>query len=379
MISQIHKNEKGSFVSIISFIVIVTLLAYFFLFFVFGKLVPPNMIGLKLNYYPIPGLLKGGYEEKGLAPGLHWKIPGISDIILLPRDFQFIQMDEEAESGDLALSKLEIPTADGSKVKTDISLIIRYFSGAGETKAIGTESSDTANPEIGKDVPIVKPITRTHGGPKELVNIYTSSVDRQLKSFSIKAEDSLKRALSTLSTTDYYNPSLREKAAFRATENINQQVNQEGIELWATLIRRYIYAEQKIDDQIFAKNLQDATERLNAAQSELAEARAKTEEVRAEWDGQKIAVLKVDGESQVRVLEEEARTYEAEKVAIADKQIEISKAEIDKEKNQILSSQGGDIYVGRKMIPFISSLKGGIVSGIDPYKVNDWSKKLSGK
>ncbi len=377
MKNQIVDYEKGSISSLLGFLVVVVLLGSFLFFFVFGKIVPPNMIGIKQNYYSIPGFTEGGYQKVGLEPGLHWKVPGLSDVILLPRDFQFIQMDDEGQ-GDLSLAKLEIPTADGSKVKTDITLVVRYFDRPGETVGVGTEENDTKDGHIKKDVPLVKSITRVHGGPRDLVNTYTTNVNKQLNSFSTRAEDALKRALSTLSTIDYYNPSLRERAAFKATETINQMVNKEGIEMWATLIRRYVYAEQKIDDQIFAKNLQDATERLNASLSDLAEAQAKTEAVRAEWDGQKIAVLKVNGDAQVSVLEEEARKYESEQVAIANKNVEVSKSVIDLQKNLILSSQGGGIYIGRKMVPFLSSLKGGVISGVDPYRVNDWSDKFSG-
>ncbi len=376
--SGLTDGESGSILGLLAFFVTMILVLVVLVFFVFGKIVPPNKIGIRQNFFSLMGVLEEGYNERGLVPGLHWKIPYISDVILIPRDFQFVQLDSSEESGDLNLPYLEIPTSDGSKVKTDITLVLRYFKKPGSSESVGVDWSSTESNMDSSDVPVVQRVTRTHGGPKDLVNTYGSNHKRQLKTFVGKSEDKLKRWLSALSAIDYYNPSLREKAALKSSESINEFANKEGIELWGTLVRRYTYAEQKIDDQIFAKNLQDATEVLNSAQSSLAEARAKTEEMRAFWDGQKIAVLKEEGEAQVRVLDEEARSYEAEQRARADKLYEVAISEIEKEKNQLLASGGGRVYVARKMVPVLQSLSGGVISDIDPYNIESWVRKLSG-
>lgn len=373
------RNQSGSILGVLSFFVFAILTLVILIFFVFGKIVPPNKIGIRQNFFSIMGILEEGYNESGLKPGLHWKVPGISDVILIPRDFQFIQLDANEKSGDLNLPYLEIPTSDGSKVKTDITLVLRYFDKPGKSESIGVDWSSTeANPDS-SDVPVVQKISRAHGGPKDLVNTYGSRNERQLRTFVGKAEDKLKRWLSALSTIDYYNPSLREKAALKSTESINEFSTKEGIELWGTLVRRYTYSEQKIDDQIFAKNLQDATEVLNSAQSSLAEARAVTEEKRAFWDGQKIAVLKEEGIAKVRILDEEAASYEAQQRAKADKLYEVALAEIEKEKNQIFATAGGRVYVARQMVPVLQSIGGGIISDIDPYNIESWVRKLSGR
>jgi regulator of protease activity HflC (stomatin/prohibitin superfamily) len=375
-----RKHESGSIVLILSFFVFFILLITVLVFFVFGKIVPPNKIGIRQNYFSFMGILEEGYNEKGLSPGLHWKVPGFSDVILIPRDFQFIQMDSNETSGDLNLPFLEIPTADGSKVKTDITLVLRYFSAPGTSETVGVDWRSTESNLDTSDVPIVERVMRTHGGPKDLVNTYGSSNERQLKTFVGKSEDYLKRWLSALSTIDYYNPSLREKAALKSSESINTKFsNKEGIELWSTLVRRYTYSESNIDDQIFAKNLQDATEVLNTAQGTLAKARAKTEEMRAIWDGQKIAVLKEEGEAKVRILNEEGKKYEEEKKARGDKLIELAIAEIEKEKNQVFASAGGKVYVARKIVPMLQSLSGGILREIDPYNIQEWVEKLRGE
>jgi regulator of protease activity HflC (stomatin/prohibitin superfamily) len=379
MAGSLSDNESGSILGIFLFLCVISITLVVLVFFVFGKIVPPNKIGIRQNFFSVLGVLEEGYNERGLPPGLHWKIPGISDVILIPRDFQFVQLDANETTGDLNLPYLEIPTSDGSKVKTDITLVLRYFKKPGTTESLGVDWDSTESNLDTSDVPVVQRVQRTHGGPKDLVNTYGSSHTRQLKTFVGKSEDKLKRWLSALSTIDYYNPSLREKAALKSSESINEFANKEGIELWGTLVRRYTYSEQKIDDQIFAKNLQDATEVLNAAQSALAEARAKTEEMRAFWDGQKIAVLKEEGKAEVRVLNEEGKSYEAEQMARADKLFDVAISEIEKEKNQLLATAGGRVHVARKMVPVLQSLTGGVISDVDPYDIESWVRKLSGR
>lgn len=369
-------KESGSIVSFLGFLIFLTASLVVLFFFVFGKVVPPNMIGIRRNYVSVPGVLSSGYNEVGLSPGLHWKAPFISNLVLIPRDFQFIQMGKET-AGDLSIEKLKVPTTDGSFVDTDISLIVRFFDRPGTTVRTGTTDNQTEQ-HVGEDaVPVVKEVTRVHGGPKNLVNIYGSDYSKQLSTFTINAESNLKKYLSSLSTTGFFNPVLREKATLKATEEINKEVNDKGVELWATLILRYVYERQTIDDQIFAKNLQDASKKLNHALSNLAEAKASTEKVLAQWDSQKIHTLKVEGQTIVQVVEEEGKRYEEEKIAQGNRLVEVAQSEIEKSKNEILASQGGKVYTARKLVPFLTSLKGGIVSGVDPYNINSWIKKLA--
>lgn len=341
-------------------------------FFSFGKVVPPNFIGVRQNNFRIPGLLQKGYADKGLDPGLHWTFPGLSTIYLLPRDLQIVTLSRDGDGqGDLNLDQLEIPTTDGSKVRTDITLMIRYFPSVSETPVA------KAGRKTESDVLVPMLVNVAHGGPRDLVNTYTTVNKKQLSTFAKKAEDFLKRSLSTLSTSDYYNPVLREKAAVQAQEKMNELVNQEGIEVWGTLIRRYVYSEKNIDDAIFAKNLQEQTERLNAAQSALAEAKAKTEETRASWDAN-IRVLKDQGAAKVRVLASEGNRYQQEKMAEGEKLVQIAIAAVEREKNNAFSSPGGDVFIARQMVPIVGTLTGGLVSDLDPYDLGAWIGKFKG-
>ncbi len=369
------KEERGSVVSVLLTIVLVLGLLVGLIFFVFGQVVPPDMIGIRRNFISVPGILAPGFQEKGLYPGLHWKIPEVSTIQLIPRDFQFIHLNDAAMVGDYTQKQLEVPTTDGSKVQADITLILRFFERpfstdeAQPTDLIAAEDGD-------RKVPFAVRNIVSHGGPNELANTYSLDRETQLKIFTVTAEEKLKESLSNLSTQDYYDPVLREIAALNANRQINEIVNPDGIELWATLIRRYIYSEKRIDDQIFNKNLQEATERLNAAERSLQQAKAETEETAAKWDAE-IKDLQVSGEQQRAVIMSEADRFEVEKKSEGDRLVQEAIAKVDKAKNKILTEvDGAEVYVAREMTPLLETLEGGVVTDIDPYNIDEWVKKL---
>ena len=366
-------RERGGVV--VSFILLLVVLSIVtgVVFFTFGRVVPPNYIGLRQNFYGVPGVLTKGYEPVGLKPGLHWKLPFFSTVLLLPRDFQFINFHDIKGDGDLSLSALDVPTTDGSKVKTDVSLVLRLFDRPGETripKANEAESKETI------EVPTTVLAAVKHGGPKNLVLSYTESKETQLRRIAQVAENELRKSLSELSTTDYYDPALRESAALRANEHINSKVNDKGVEVWGALIRRYVYAEKKIDDQIFEKNLQEQTERLNISSGRYEAAKAKTEEAAAFGDA-KIQDLIVKGQSQVKLLRSQGELYESKKKAEGDLLVARSKANVDEQRAKVLSSsRGAQIYVARELAPLVATLSGGIVTGIDPFDINAWVKRF---
>lgn len=354
------------------------------LFFTFGKVVPPYAIGIRHNGFDLFGVLQKGYGSVGLKPGLHWRIPGgVSDIILLPRGFQFVNFNAGGTEGDRNEGSLEIPTSDGSKVLADLTLVVRLFDESGVSpfaaleKATKPQAQPSGTLKRVDDVPIITYKTREHGGPKELISRFTGDPNRQLKNFSEIAHHALKQHLARLSTADYYNPVLREHAALDALDDINDAIAGVGMEIWAALVRRYIYAEEEIDNQIFAKNLQDQQERLNAAKSTLAEAQAKTEREAALWDA-KIQNLKVSGDAQVQVIRSEGELYEAEKQADGDLLVAKARAEVDEAKAKALNEiAGSDVYVARELATVLRTLKGGVVSDLDPFDISQWVEKLT--
>lgn len=380
--------------SLLLFVVGLALVVFLVPFFVFGKVVPPGSIGIRHNGYGLFGVIEKGYEKHGLEPGLHWRLPlGVSDIVLLPKGFQFINFN--VKGGDLDLPQFEVPTSDGSKVNVDITLVVRRYVSPGGTlsetekqndaeKQIELEKTELGKPELGKygeaepkKVPFVRFPKLKHGGPQELVESYTTDALRQLKKFSIVAQATLTQKLFSLSTIQFYDPYLRERAALEAHAAVQKNESKKGIELWATLIRRYTYSQQNIDEQIFAKILQEQTERLNSAASKFSEKKAATEKVKATGDAE-IQNLVVDGEAQVRVLRSEGDLYESKRKAEGDLLVAKARAATDQSRAQALNEIAGSrVYIAREMAPLLKTLKGGIVSGLDPYDIEEWVKKLT--
>lgn len=368
--------QKGSSTMVaLGFIVFLCLATIYLLYGFFGKVVAPGEIGVRRNFFAVPGILTEGFQENGLPPGLHWQIPEFSVVMTLPRGLQTVDLNRREDSSALGLGPLDVQTADGSKVRTDVSFILRYFESPGETSGPQDEKS-SSKLDDGEDVPFAVSNSFNHGGPRDLINFYKEDIAEQLGSYAVQARDHLREQLTKLSTIDYYNPRLRENAALRANEEANERLGQYGVGLWATLVRRYTYLEQSIDDQIFKKNLQEQTEYLNAAKSELAEVRAETEQQRALWDA-KIRDLEVEGDSQVQVIRSEAELYEDTKKAEGDLLVDKAVAEVDKAKAQALTKiEGADVYIAREMAPLLRTLSGGVVTDLDPYDMNQWLKKL---
>ena len=369
--------EQGSIAPLLLGLIVVVLIAVLTPYFIFGKVVPPDQIGVRRNFFGVAGLLEGGFASKGLPPGLHWQIPFVSEVSLKRRGLQYVTFSNKAIEGEDTVKKLVIITTDGAKVETDVTMVLRFFERPGGEEDLTID--EKVRPETKLD-PAPKAVRKIfqHGGPRDLLSRYKDERSEILSKVAERAENALNQNLSPLSTSDFYNPVLREQAALNTQEILAKSLAADGIELWGTLIRRYSYEEPKIDDQIFAKNLQDQTERLNAAASKLAFAKAETEKQRANWDAQ-IESLKVQGQSSVNVTLSQAELYESSKKAEGDLLVASSHAEVDTRRAKALSEiQGADVYVARELAPLLKSLKGGVISDLDPYDVDAWIKKLVG-
>ena len=347
MRKNLFSSQRGVAVSGLLFLVVILLLAFSFIFYTFGYVVPPGMMGVRQITMQIPLGPKQGYSSKALSPGYHWSIPFYSYIYKLPQTVQSFHFGRgmSAQNGSEAL---EIQTSDGSSVLVDVTVLYRFFSEPSER----------------------------NGGPSDLFtkagNLSGDWIDR----IRTAAENKLKDSLGKLSTSDFYNPHAREKQLQLAFASMSERLLPLGIKVEDVLLRRYVYSEERIDQAIFEKNLQNQEERLNAASSRLADASAKLEAVAAEWDA-KITTLKVDGENQSAVLRSEGALYEAKKTAEGDLLVAKAKAESDRLKAKVFSeSAGAEVYVAREMAPVIGALKGGIVSGVNPFDIEAWTKRF---
>jgi hypothetical protein len=366
-------------------------------YFVLGKVVAPNKIGIRQNFFGIPGVVEDGYQPVGLEPGLHWQIPFLSVVHLLPRDFIIINFSSDAvdntPSGKEVFTRprLEIPTRDGSKVRADITLVARFFDRPNvDTRSEGDRRDEPYMILAKSGIPIPKDVYRYHGGPVDLVNKYRFGLNDQMRIFTSTAEDFIRKRLSALSTVDYYNPVLRERAALEANELVNTKslrvedggvleganVNADGVLLWATLIRRYQYSKQEIDDKIFNKIFQEQYERRLTVEEELEEQNAITRKELREMDA-KIDVLKSEGNKEETIIKSGADLYRSQRVSEGQRLIEEARARVTEEKNRILAQlDGSKAYVAKEMLPIIDSLQGGVISGVDPFDVDQWLNKL---
>lgn len=362
---DLSTGSGGWLASILVFLFLLIVGLYFVFYVVFGYSVKPGYVGVRqIKFGPFQGL-----ADNGLRPGSHWGVPGgfYTTVYLVPQTIQHLDFNRESVASQDTLSSLEIQTSDRATVDVDISVLFRFYSEPGQ-------APDTDYGDI-----LQAPVERkniSHGGPADLVRTLGTSPERWFNHIRRTADDELKRALGALSTGDFYDPKKREQQIAYAHESMNRALAKVGIRIEAVLLRRYTYRESRIDEAIFQKNLQDQEERLNVAASKLAEAQADLEQVAAEADA-RITTLKVEGENKSAVIRSEGDLYENERKAQGDFELASAKAEVDKLRSQALSkTKGAEIYVAKELAPLLSSLRGGVVSNVDPYDLDSWIKRL---
>jgi regulator of protease activity HflC (stomatin/prohibitin superfamily) len=311
------------------------------LWYSFGKVVPVGSLGLRQIFYG-PGK---GYASRALEPGYHWTIPFYSQIHLLPRSIAILPLTRETGTG------LEVKTSDGAVVDVDVSVFSRVF------------------PER----------TDTHGGPSDLVTRLSLNVEQWQKQIRIIVTGILREKLSNLQASSFYSPEERLRLTSEAEELVRKSLAVFGLQLDELLLRRYTYRSESINEAIFRKNLQDQEVRLNATKSRFAEVRAEVDAVSASWDA-KIKTLLTSGQNEALVTRSDAERYEAEKRALGDLNVAKASAEADRLRSDALAnSTGVQNYIARENAALVSSLKGGVVTNIDPYNIDQWVDRVGGR
>lgn len=325
------------------FLAILATIAISVLVYMFGDVIAPGQMGVRqITLGPLQG-----FSKKGLAPGYHWSIPIYSRIHFIPSTLQQLHLHRNTDQYPESPGSLEVQTTDGSSVDVDMSIWYYFY------------------PES----------TAEHGGPAQLLKQVGYALDWQ-GHIQTAVINELKKSLGRLSTSQFYNPEMREAEIASAKAEMNRRLKEDGIGIEAVLLRRYTYTEQRIDRAIFEKNLQDQEEALNSAASRLAEARAALEKVAANWDA-KIKTLRVQAENKIRVVHSEADLYEAEKTAQGDLAVAQTTADIERKKAAVFAStRGAEVFVAKELAPLLTSLKGGLIDQVDPYDLESWVERL---
>jgi regulator of protease activity HflC (stomatin/prohibitin superfamily) len=308
--------------------------------FVFGTVVPVGSVGVrKIAFGPGQGL-----RDRSLAPGLQWAVPYYSTIYMVPQTLRLLDF--------AAPRSLDIPTVDGTTVDVDAAVVYRFFATQGEEK--GTK----------------------HGGPADLIQNVGATDVQWSRYLSQVAENELKRALSALSTVEFYEPGAREARVKVAEEALRERLAPLGVDIQAVLLRRYRYRDE-IDQAIFKKNLQELESAFNKVAGEFAEAQRDVNKVEAEGN---VAIQNLEkrGAGDAEMIRSEGDLYRREKYAQGDLLVAEARANVDRMRSEVLSKVGGDVYVALQLAQFLASLKGGVISNVDPYDFDTWVKKLAG-
>ena len=347
---------RGIIKSLISLIILLSIVGVV-LAFVFGVVIIPGTMGVRqINFGPGQGV-----ALSGLSPGLHWKFPFYTEIHVIPQSIQRLDFHRESDEGGAGFGPLEIRTSDPATIDLDVTVLYRFYS------APGSDEDGFV-----------------HTGPAELITAVGTDNSLWVNKVRRAADDALKQTLGQLQARQFYDPKLREEKVALALDYMNrgskepaiEGLAQHGIRAEAILLRRYTYRQEVIENAIYQKNLQDQEEALNIEEAKLSETRAKAGEEEAKGD-QRNKTLVTEAEEKGKVIRSEADLLEAEARADGDLFLAQAKAAVDKVKAEALSkSVGSQLFVARELGPLLGSLKGGVVTDLDPYDLDGWLKRL---
>ena len=77
--------------------------------------------------------------------------------------------------------------------------------------------------------------------------------------------------------------------------------------------------------------------------------------------------------------ESEGRLYEETKIAEGKRDVQVKQSEVLATQSKLLAEiPSANIYLAREMAPLLRTLAGGVISGLDPYNIDDWVGRLVG-
>src|SRR3981189_2499027 len=162
-----------------------------------------------------------------------------------------------------------------------------------------------------------------------------------------RAQQDLRRALGELDAEDFYRGNKRVQKARAAQQALEAELKDKGIEVVQVLIRRYTY-DQRYQQAIEQRNIQDQTVYKNEAEAKSASAAAAKNKIVAEGAAA-VQVELARGEAEVKKLEANAALYRRTKAADGDLLVKLAEAQGTELENQALRGAGSENMVGLRM------------------------------
>ncbi len=162
-----------------------------------------------------------------------------------------------------------------------------------------------------------------------------------------RAQQDLRRALGELDAEDFYRGDKRVQKSQAAQTALQLELKDKGIDVVQVLVRRYTY-DQRYQQQIEQRKIQDQTVYKNEAEAKSATASAAKNKIVAEGAAA-VQVELARGEAEVKKLEAEADLYRRKKAADGDLLVKLAEAQGTELENQALRGVGSENMVGLRM------------------------------
>ena len=285
----------------------------------FTEYVRPYEVGIRESKFGDgirPEILKGGR--------IYFTGPGVT-VHRFPAYIQSLQMSLSNLSGSHGIADLrtipaiEIDTADGSKVKVDVTILYHI--------------SDA-----------YKLITGIGKG-----RLYEDSA------MIPKATAILKKNLGQLMAEDFYNEVKRLKHTAEARDELNTSLASKGLNVDDILIRQYYY-EQGYQKQIEKRKVEDQLLFTNEAKGAAAKEDARRRRIIAEGEAA-VAVEQRRGEAQITRIGAEADLYARKQRAEGDLLVSMAKAQGTELENKAYEGTGSPNLVAEKMAKVLNGIE----------------------
>jgi regulator of protease activity HflC (stomatin/prohibitin superfamily) len=162
-----------------------------------------------------------------------------------------------------------------------------------------------------------------------------------------RAQQDLRRALGALDAEDFYRGNARVEKAHDAQAALQVELKEKGVEVLQVLIRRYTY-DQRYQQAIEARKIQDQTVYKNEAEAKAAIANAAKQKIVAEGAAS-VQVELTRGAAEVKKLDAQADLYRRTKAADGDLLVKLAEAQGTELENKALRGVGSENMVGLRM------------------------------